>query len=796
MLYPSNFEFKIGFDKIKELLSEKCTSVLGRQYVEKIRFSTDSKLIAKLIGQTHEFAQFITEGENFPNSNFIDVNQHLEHAKIIGSVLPEDAFRDLKLSLQTINQCVLFINKRKNAPLLQELTVSVVVDVNLIKQINKVIDDNGKIRDQASSELFNIRKELYAEQGALRKKLEQTLKKHQESGEAPEDLSLTVRNGRLVIPVFAENKRKIKGLIYDESNTGQTVFMEPIEAFDANNRIKELENEEKRELIRILAELTDKLRLNLSELKNAYRFLGMIDFIRAKAILSLLIKAEIPRISDSSVFHWTEVYHPLLYINLKQQNKSIVSMSLELNESQKMLVVSGPNAGGKSVMLKTVGLLQYMFQCGFPIPNGEKCAFSVFKNICIDIGDEQSIDNDLSTYSSHLNNMKEMAKVAGKDTLILIDEFGTGTDPQYGGALAESILDDFVKSGAYGVVNTHYSNLKYFAQNTSGVVNGAMLFDYETLTPLYQLSVGKPGNSFALEIAQKIGLSPLIIENAKTKIGKEQLKVDDLVKELQLEKQSFTKKNIEIDKQRRNLEIITKQYEELKAHIESSKSKAIADAKVEAKKIVTEAKYETTRTLKNLKDAKNLEDARKQNSKGKMSQLEKNLGIANIKNEEPDSVEIGTDSTELKVGQKVYFKGQEGIFTLLSIKGNEVELLAGELKINTKINRIVRAPSGHNDKKSISVKLKGESINDRLLSFGYTLDLRGKRGGAALGELDKYMDEALLISANEVRILHGKGDGILRKLIREHLQRLPYVLKFSDEKVEFGGDGITVVKLN
>lgn len=585
MLYPKNIEQKIGFDKIREFIIKECFSQPAKTLVEEMYFDTKLQKIELLLNQVTEFQYILANDEVFPSENYIDPTAILYTCKIEGSVLAEDAFYLLKTSLQTINKCVLFLQKHKlEIPYLANLCVDISIDAQLLKDINQIIDDNGKVKDGASKTLFDLRNDLRDEQIYLRKKLESILKNALNQGFSPEDMNITVRNGRMVLPVLAENKRKIPGLIHGESATGQTIFIEPIEVFDSNNRIYELEIAERREINRILFALTAQLRLILPELNHAYKFLAQIDFIRAKAIFSTKIKATKQKTVATAYINWNQTYHPALYLNLAQAKRNIVPLSVTLEQNKRIMLISGPNAGGKSVVLKTLGILQYMHQCGLPIPNGESCECGIFDAIFIDIGDEQSIDNDLSTYSSHLTNMREIIKFSSNKSLVLIDEFGTGTDPQYGGAIAESILEELIDNEVYGAINTHYSNLKYYAESSKNITNAAMLFDADTLNPKYILTIGKPGNSFALEIASKIGLSNHILERAKTKIGSQKLELDKLVMQLQKEKDLIVVEKFAIEKNKKNLQISVDQYEELKKFITTSKNKILHEARIEAKK--------------------------------------------------------------------------------------------------------------------------------------------------------------------------------------------------------------------
>lgn len=798
MIYPQNFESKISFDKVREQISALCISSLGQYYVEKMKFSNDFVQIQKLIAQSAEFLKIVSSDEYFPAQYYFDVNQHLENVRIEGSFIDEQAFGEIKLSLNTIQHCLLFFQKKEEAdfPMLKELSNNIMIDRDLLKKIDKIIDDNGKIRDNASQELQRIRMELLSEQSSLRKNLDRILKFAKSEGFAKDDVAMTLRNGRMVIPILAENKRKIKGLVHDESATGQTVFIEPIEVFDSNNRIKELENDEKRELIRILTSLSQEIRAFLPELKSAYRFLGLIDFIRAKAKFAQKINAQAQNCIKSTQIDWYKTYNPILYLTLKEHKVNIVPLSIKLDNVNHILVISGPNAGGKSVVLKTVGLLQYMHQCGLLIPNGNACKLGVFNAIFIDIGDEQSIENDLSTYSSHLTHMREITNKANEKSLILIDEFGTGTDPQYGGPIAEAILEHLTSKKVFAIVNTHYSNLKFFAENQKGVQNGAMKYDYSSLSPVYELEIGKPGNSFALEIAQNIGLNKQIIAKAKSKIGDKKINVDRLIKEVQIEKEQLKVKNEEIKKAQTNLETTLKQYNELKEFLEQNKNQAMKDAKAEAKKVLLEARNEAQFLIKKLKDTQKYDNQLIESVRTSFRDVESKIEVQNNIVEKSKSTKEA-DNKPLKEGDKVRIIGQEGTFKISKLKGNEAELNFGDIKTTVKLNRLQKTTGDIEIEKSHASykKVKGIDINERLATFNPTLDLRGKRGEEALTEINKLLDNALLLGSPNLKIIHGKGDGILRKLIREHLKRTPYVANYKDEHIDFGGDGITLVEL-
>lgn len=606
MLYPNTIEQKLGFDKLRIWLKEACISTLGQNFVEKIRFSDNFGLVEKLVSQTAEMKKITEIGENFPSQNYIDATTYLKRASIEGMLLTQSEFSDLKVSLHTIKLCIRFFENQEpeTYPLLGEYAKNVRVDKAITDAIEKIIDDRGQIRDSASSELSRIRKQLISEQAGIRKKLDTMLRSAKSNGWVSEDVSLTVRNGRMVIPVAAEHKRKLKGFIHDESATGQTVFIEPTDVFESNNEIRELEYEERREINRILLQLTSQLRPFVPDLQKAYQFLGLMDFLRAKAKLAREMDAINPPFTNRQFIEWREARHPLLHLSFQKQGKKVVPLNIELNEKQRILIVSGPNAGGKSVSLKTVGLIQYMFQCGLLVPVQEGSSMGFFQNIFIDIGDEQSLENDLSTYSSHLTNMRHFLTLANKRTLFLIDEFGTGTEPGLGGAIAEAILEDLTKSGAFGVVNTHYTNLKVLADKTPGLVNGAMRFDGEHLEPLYQLEIGRPGSSFAFEIASKIGLPMAVINRAKEKLGTQQVNFEKLLKELDIERRVFAEKNIELGIKERKLTRELADYTALKSNLETNEKKIVNEAKQKAKTLLADANQLIENTIREIKENK------------------------------------------------------------------------------------------------------------------------------------------------------------------------------------------------
>ncbi len=806
MLYPQSLEQKLGFDKIRELLRQACISPMGQDYVERIRFSDNHSLIDKLLRQTYEFKQIVEYEPDFPQANYLDVREALAKARVEGLALPEEDFYALKLTLRTIQDCLKFLEKREDGfPYLKELAGPIGVDKNLLNNLDRVIDDRGHVRDTASPELARVRRQIIAEQNNLRRQLDIILRTARQNGWIPEDLGLTVRGGRLVIPVAAEHKRKIKGFVHDESQTGQTVFLEPAEVFDANNEIRELEYAERREIYRILLELTNTLRPALDDLKRAVSFLGQVDFIRAKARLAVTLDAGMPLVLNRPVVNWTAARHPLLYLSLKKQGKPLVPLNLQLVEDKRILIISGPNAGGKSVALKTIGLVQYMVQCGLLAPLAEHSDVGIFQNLFIDIGDEQSLENDLSTYSSHLTAMKQFVVGANRKTLFLIDEFGTGTEPGLGGAIAEAILEELNGSGAYGVINTHYTNLKVFADKTPGLVNGAMRFDGEHLEPLYELEMGRPGSSFAFEIAQKIGLPNAVINRAKEKLGSQQVSFEKLLKELDIEKRVFSEKNLEISINQRKVAQQLAEYTALKTKLDTEQKQLLNAAKLKAKTLVQEANQRIENTIREIKEQKAEREPTRE-IRAELQRFEQQaLKLEIIPEEKPakppvdDSPDEAEDG-DIRVGSYVRIEGQTAIGQVLALRGKDAEISIGVLKSTIKLNRLetvsrraYREATGETT--TNKPRSRGMDINEKAMNFSFNLDIRGSRGDEAIGQVDRFIDDAVMLGYPELRIVHGKGDGILRTLVRNHLRGYKQVGKMEDEHADRGGAGVTIVKM-
>lgn len=794
MIYPPQIEQKIGFDKIRELLKKECTSTLGEEYVEKIQFISDQEKLLRMLHQTDEFVQILQKGETFPSSGFIDIRNFLFRIRPEGSFLPEEDAHKLRMALQTIQSCFVFFDKRKEEyPYLAFLAKLGAYDFHLIKHFDQILDENGKVKANASPELAQIRKRLNAEHGRIRKVLDQIIRESKNKGYTPDDVSLTIRGGRMVIPVLAEHKRKIKGFVHDESATGQTVYLEPAEVLEINNELRELELAEKREITRILCSLADKVRPHIQVLDKATTFLGMVDFIRAKAKFAIKTRALLPTVENRPLIQWYDARHPLLEISLQQQGKAIVAQNFHLKEGERILVISGPNAGGKSVSLKTVGLLQYSLQCGLLVPLAEKSIMGIFHKIMADIGDEQSLENDLSTYSSHLTNMKQFLLHADKETLFLIDEFGTGTEPGFGGAIAEAILVELNKLKPFGIITTHYANLKKLAEDTPGLVNGAMRFDMEHLEPMYQLEIGKPGSSFALEIARKIGLPGPVVNLAREKVGVEQVQLDKLLANVEKERMRFRSENDRLALEKAQFEEKYKVFQEQKEELDTKKKEILNKAKEEAQRLLKEANQKIETTIREIKEQK----ADKESTKLLRQDLQglgEKLKTEKIRKKSVhDEYEPGEGPVE--VGSYVKIKGQEVYGKVMGFKGKDAEVMVGELKTNVKLNRLEKVFRKEAEK-TIKSKASNIQLHKKQANFSSNLDLRGKRGEEAFTELSRFVDEAILLNAGSLRIIHGKGDGILRKIVRDFLRKQKHVKNIRDEHADMGGDGVTLLEID
>jgi DNA mismatch repair protein MutS2 len=785
MVFPAEFEQKLGFDQIRDRLKNYCLSPLGVRLVDQMSFSSDFPTVQSLLKQNLEFKLILEKADQFPATHYADPDEYLKIAAVEDSFLEEEAFYIILTSLQTILAVKQYLTTNKELyPELYSSTHQVSVSKSLLQQIESKFDDKGQIRDNASVELAKIRKRIREEQHRVKRLTEQVFRQAVDQGWVPEGATATVRDGRLVIPIMAQHKRRLPGLIMDESATGQTVFMEPLDVLEANNEIRDLIHAERREVIKVLRELTNLLRIHLHELTPAYQFLAIIDFTRARAKFSLDIGAELPILKATPDLNWLHARHPLLYLSLKGK-REVVPLTIDLTSANPFLLISGPNAGGKSVCLKTVGLIQYMVQCGLLVPLHDKSTVGLFKNIFLDIGDQQSIENDLSTYSSHLKNMAFFLHHSNHHTLVLLDELGAGTDPNFGGGIAEAIMDGLLKRNVWGVATTHYYNLKLFASNHGAIRNGAMLFDSKKLAPLFQLEIGKPGSSFALEIARKTGLPYETIQKAETIIGQELTGLESLMKSVAEEKQSLDSRQKEIKEQERKLSETLSRYEVLSSELTSKKKEILDKAKTEASNLLKETNREIEKTIRHIRENK-AEKKETRKVRDGLQDLIQKVKPTVIVPEQQDIVEIG-DYVRL-IGQEVSGK-------VLSINDKSAVVQFGDLRSQVKLKQLVRSDKAIVNPTFVKAKSFGIDVMSKQSTFVSTLDIRGKRVEEINSLLDQFIDDALLLGQAELKILHGKGEGVLRKVVREQLKTIKGVASFADEHVERGGAGITVVVL-
>ena len=852
MIYPNNFERKLGFDEIRRLLRERCLSTLGKEKVDEIAFSTDCAQVNEWLTQVREFRRLQTEKDDFPMNFFFDVRQAVSRIRMEGTHLEEEEVWDLRRSLQTIADIVKYLNRNEADdeeepeypyPALHRLTEGVTTFPAMIRRIDSILDKFGKIKDSASMTLAGIRHELEKTQGSISRTLYTILHSAQKDGIVDKDAAPTMRDGRLVIPVAPQVKRRINGIVHDESATGKTVFIEPTEVVEANNKVRQLEAEERREVIRILTVFSDEVRPHVKEILESYQFLARIDLIYAKSQLAELTKAFEPEVEDRPHIDWIRAIHPLLQLSLEKQGKQVVPLEITLTQEKRILIISGPNAGGKSVCLKTTGLLQYMLQCGLPVPIGDRSTCGLFRHILIDIGDEQSIENDLSTYSSHLMNMKQMMRQADGQSLLLIDEFGSGTEPTIGGAIAEAMLKQFWKKQAFGVITTHYQNLKHFAEDHPGVVNGAMLYDRHEMQALFQLAIGQPGSSFAIEIARKTGIPEEVIKDASDIVGQDYIQSDKYLQDIVRDKRYWEGKRQTIHQHEKSLEGHIQRYESNLEEIERERKAILRRAQEQANELLAEANRKIENAIREIKEAQaekertreireELKQFREQvtsdDTQGLMSEEEfakklrqmeerkarkekrkadkqKNAEEAKQRREQGSDITFPqTLHAAIAVGDTVRIKGLNTIGKVESISGKQALVIFGDVKTKMKVEQLEHAEktkeekkkSDHSDLAIQTSRITSSTIEDRKYNFRQDIDVRGMRGDEALDTVLHFIDDAILVGASRVRILHGTGTGVLRQLIRQYLATVPNVSHYRDEHVQFGGAGITVVDLD
>jgi DNA mismatch repair protein MutS2 len=824
MIYPENFESKVGFDRIRNLLREKCVSPMGQEKTDSFGFIDDFDALKHNISATLEFQKILQFEDFFPSEHFYRISDFLNKIRIEGTFPEVQEVFDLKRSLETVRSILNFFRDKNSVkyPVLRSICSPVKTYPYVIDSADRIIDRRGIMRDTASSRLKEIRNELASKSMQVSRRLNAILKQAQSEGIVDSEVSVTVRNGRGVIPVSVFDKRKIRGLIHDQSASGKTVYIEPEEIVEINNEIIELEYEEKREIVRILTGFADNLRPYIDDLLESNNFLGEIDFIRAKAIVGNALNSVMPVIEERPLISWKGAVHPLLSMTIgKLPGRKVVPLDISLDAQHRILLISGPNAGGKSVCLKTVGLLQYMLQCGLTIPVREGSEAGIFKNILIDIGDEQSIDNDLSTYSSHLINMKFFLKNGDERSLVLIDEFGTGTEPMLGGSIAEAILAEMNRRKVYGVLTTHYTNLKHFASLTDGIINGAMAFDNHLMQPLFQLAIGKPGSSFAFEIARKIGLPEEILNEASGKAGVKNINYDRHLKDIARDKRYWETKRQSIRQHEKRLEELIEAYEKELSGVKTIRKEILEKARDEAGELLKESNRMIESTIRQIKEAQ----ADKERTREARNQLEEfkstidqeikpeetvaeekaaklSMKAKKIKKvprlQEKQSPEISHEEP-LKPGDAVRMTDTMAAGEVVSVKGRRIQVETGSMRFYVTSDKLTRIPASELRRSIRESRVYRENDPDlvqRNLSFSPEIDIRGVRGEEAINKVRDLIDDALIVQHRHLRILHGKGNGILRQLVRQYLATVDVVKSFRDEHVDFGGAGITLVEMD
>ena len=835
-------EQKIGFDQIRRIISDRCSTAYAVERTATETFSTNQAHIRKRLLLTDEMRLIMMFEDGFPSGGFIDCIDFLKPLERSSSAIDLLSLRKLKTMLETLRKVTSFFEGIKDGvyPNLKRMSSRILNFPEIQRRIDGILDRYGDVKDTASDELYSIRKSLREKEGTISRRMTAILKKAQEEGIVDSDAGVSVRDGKMLIPVSAANKKRLPGFIYDESATGKTAFIEPAEVVELDNQIKELKFSEQREIVRILFEFTEFLRPYIPDLLDAARYLGEIDFIMAKAQVALDFIAGMPVISEDGRMNLRKARHPLLERALRKEKKEIVPLTASLTPEKHILLISGPNAGGKSVCLKTVGLLQYMFQWGMLIPTSETSEMLVFDRIMVDIGDDQSIDNDLSTYSSFLSNMKEMLAKADDKTLILIDEFGSGTEPAAGGAIAEAILSELDKRGSYGVITTHYTNLKLYASGAeTGVMNGAMMFDVQNIAPLFKLEMGLPGNSFAFELARKMGIPETVIKDAEARAGEEFVGIERNLRKIARNRKALDEKLERIKNTDRTLESITDKYQKELKEIKQLKKTILDEAKKEAEEIIKGANRQVESTIKTIKESqaqkettqearKELQDfmsilaARKeQEKKDKEDYIEKKIRQLDARKErqkqrkakkaddketqemlekqaEKERIEAFR-SAPVKVGEKVRVKENGMVGEVTKVSAKAVVVVIGNISSKMPLDKVERITSNEfktavkENSKPVSLIKYDSSISERKLNFSTEIDLRGERLNDAIEKVTRYIDDAVMLGISSVRIIHGKGTGVLRDEIQKLVRTMPGVASARDEHIQFGGTGVTIV---
>ena len=848
MVYPQNIEDKLGFGKIRDMVRGATLCPLGARRVDDMQFLTDRRALQHELSLLDEMKRLIEQAaQPLPTDCFFDLTPALKRVRVAGTFMETDELYDLMRSLRTIEALVRYLNPKPGEevrtadasqggvaaqdfvarfPLLHNMAQGVVTFPDIVRRIDQTLTPTGEIRDNASPQLAEIRREMQRNLSSIGRLLNGILRNAQAEGYVDKDTTPTMRDGRLVIPIPPSSKRRLRGIVHDESATGKTLYVEPAEVVEANNRIRELEGEERQEIIRILSSIANLIRPDIDNLLESYDFLGEIDFLRAKVRFAHEIDGIVPRLSEQNITDWVQARHPLLYLRYKQLDRTVVPLDILLDhKKQRIVLISGPNAGGKSVCLETLGLVQYMLQHGLPVPMKDNSEVAVFDHIFIDIGDEQSIDNDLSTYSSHLQNMKFMLRNAhgyrrahgeftgSGGTLVLVDEFGSGTEPQIGGAIAQAILSKLNEQQVNGVITTHFTNLKLFADETPGIVNGAMLYDRGEMRPLFRLEVGRPGSSFALEIAHKIGLPRDVIDNAKEIVGSDYVNMDKYLQDISRDKRYWEQKRQKVHQQEKELEQKSQEYDEKTRELKTKRQEVMQQARDEANQLMQQANARIEKTIRDIKQAQAEKEAtrkiREEHERFKQKRLQEPKPVVppSVVEQQGDPNAVAVSASDaLQPGDYVRLKGQQTVGEVLSVNGRQVQVAFGMIKSMVDFARLEKVSRNQLKKEQTYTNGMGALLKDsetpvevmssRRSSFKQQLDVRGMRADEALQAVMYYMDDAILLSVSQVRILHGTGTGALRQAIRQYLSTLPGIKDFHDEHVQFGGSGITVVELD
>lgn len=820
MIYPDNLEYKIGFDIVRKTLASKCSNPLGKAECESMTFSNNYRLIVNSLSQTNEYLSIIKSTNDFPNGSIFDLRESLLKIKAAGSFLTETELYQLGKTLVSAAEICDYFTEEKSAayPLLKQIADSLLCFPEISRHIDSILDKFGNIKDNASPELQQLRRKLLSVSSSVNGMMQRVISRYKQNGMLDKDCTPSIRDGRLVIPVAPMHKRAVKGIVHDESATGKTFFIEPEEIVEANNQIRELEADIHKEIVRILIMTADIIRPHLDDLTVFYQTIGVFDFIRAKALFANEIDATMPQISQKPEIEWYNAVHPVLFMTLSKLGKNVVPLSIQLDNKNHILLISGPNAGGKSVCLKTVGVVQYMFQCGILPPVYSNSHFGIFDNIFIDIGDEQSIENELSTYSSHLSNMNYFMRHSNSKTLLLIDEFGGGTEPQIGGAIAQAILKKLNDSGPFGVITTHYQNLKNFANETDGIVNGAMLYDRNLMQPLFQLSIGTPGSSFAIEIARKIGIPSDVISYAEDIVGSDYINMDKYLLDIARDRRYWQNKRQDVRLQRKKLETLVEKYETDIQKLVVERREIIKEAKSEAKEILSHSNASIENAIHEIKKVqaekertkevrRQIDDLKKRlstegetvESSEKLKELSAKLDKRHKKRDKASSSPQIKAEEPLSVGDTVTVDGSNSVGEIIAIEGKNATVAMGLFKSKvplSKLKKTIRKATAATQTASFVSSSTSDNMRSRQLEFKQEIDVRGMRADEALQAVSYFIDDAVQFNIKQIRILHGTGYGILRQRIREYLNTVPDVKSYRDEHVQFGGAGITVVELS